>query len=147
MIAVLRANIGTALLGTIGWSGVVGGIIALEILLRAPACLTVVTVTGLLIGVVMAFMRLSSVGPLVADLLRGTRVRVTGPICVHMEEHVSDEDGARSYSYSFTADGRTFPLSSDTYERVCGVTWGTLEYARWSRTVFMLRDATGRLVL
>jgi hypothetical protein len=147
MIAVLRANILTMSLAAIGWSAVVGGMIALEIALRAPGCLTVVVLLCFLVSVVKFFMGLSSIGAHVADLVCRTYVRVTGPICAQMQEHVSDEDGERSYSYSFTADHRTFSLSSDTYERVCGISWGTLEYAVWSRTVFMLRDATGGLVL
>jgi hypothetical protein len=126
---------------------VVGGAIAFELARFAPDWVVVGFALGLMVALVLFVRSLYSAGIHTAALLCRRYVRVTGQIGAQAEEHVSEVTSDRFYSYHLWVDRKWFTLSSDDYERVGNISWGTLEYAPLSRTIFTLRDATGRLML
>jgi hypothetical protein len=145
MVAARLADALSANLGAVG--AVVGGVIGLKLARGVPGWAVTGIALGLMVALVLCVRCLYSSCIHVAALLYGRYVRATGPIGARMEEHTSEETSERFYSYRLWADRKRFTLSSEAYDKAGAVSWGTLEYAPVSRTIFTLRDATGRLIL
>jgi hypothetical protein len=147
MRAALEGDIANAVLGALGSGLVLGAVMVLDLVRFIPSCLIVLFFLGFLAAVALLVTSLYSAYTHMVDLRRGTYIRVIGPIYAYYDDHVSDEDGSHSYSYYFTADGKRFTLSADTYDRISLVSWGTLEYTPRSRTILSLSTQAGDMIL
>jgi hypothetical protein len=76
-----------------------------------------------------------------ADIRAGVYRRIIGPITLTASQ---GDEGSVTYAYQI--GGQSFHLDEDDYTRLRHMTWGSVEYAPRSTTVFALRDEAGAQV-
>jgi hypothetical protein len=79
-----------------------------------------------------------------ADIEGGVYLRVSGSISYHIVGGGGEYDTGPTYF--FRVEGEDFPVRSTTWDEIRSTTWGVVDYAPRSRTVFALRNRSGRVV-
>jgi hypothetical protein len=146
MIAVLESEATATRLGNRGCAIMAVAVASLLVLLSLVHVIgwdPVMVIVGSLFGVPAALQLTKGFEESYsADIEAETYVRLYGPIYLRTVEHEES-----STDYYLRVGGEDFSIGQQTFNDLREVAWASVEYALCSRTVFMLRDASGRVLM